>query len=88
MGGAHGGATCMGVWIRLSPVEAGVPLRGESGRSREGLCQEVLAGELHTQGNKRKRTNCINYFVTWLHEGSPKITKVSPTSHSFSLEEW
>ena len=42
----HGGAgaSCMGVWVWLSPLEAGVPLRGEAGGSVEGLCEEVLAG--------------------------------------------
>ena len=44
----------MGVWLWLSPLETGVPLRGEAGGEVEGLCEKVLAGKLHPQGNKRK----------------------------------
>ncbi len=47
----------MGVWVWVSPLEAGVPLRGEAGGTVEGLCEKILAGKLHPQRNKRKGNN-------------------------------
>ena len=46
----------MGVRIWLSPLEAGVPLRGKCGGSVEGIREEILAGKLHPQRNKGKGT--------------------------------
>ena len=46
----------MGFRVRLSALEDGVCLREEFGGRGEGLCEAVLAGELHSQRNKGKCT--------------------------------
>ena len=47
----HDGRVCLGVWLRVTNVEGRLRLRGQVGRSREGLCEAVLAGQYRPQGS-------------------------------------